>query len=58
MIAFREHRPARPEWVDDELLAKTVDVWSRIYGRSLTSAEAIEILLNFGRLIDAIEEQS
>lgn len=45
---------ARPEWVDAQLLAETRQVWEPIYGRQLTEAELVEILVNVGRLIDAL----
>jgi len=37
-------------WVSDRLLARTIDVWSRAYDRSITTQEAMEILMNTKRL--------
>lgn len=56
MIASAKPASALPDWIDDQLIAQTIAVWSPLYGRSLTNAEAIEILLSVGRLIDAIQE--
>ena len=57
MIASAERPPPRPEWIDDRLVEETKAVWSPRYGRALTTAEAIEILVSVGRLIDAIQER-
>lgn len=57
MIAPADRSSERPDWIDDHLVEETKAVWSPRYGRSLTTAEAVEILLSFGRLIDAIEER-
>jgi hypothetical protein len=45
---------ARPSWMTDELLEKTVKVWSKINGRAISDVEALEILVNAGRLMDKI----
>ena len=37
-------------WVSDSLLARTIDVWSKAYGRRMTTQEAMEILMNIKRL--------
>lgn len=37
-------------WVSDGLLARTMDVWSKAYGRPITTQEAMEILMNVKRL--------
>jgi hypothetical protein len=47
--------PALPAWINEELIADTRETWSPHYGRSLTAAEAVEILRSFGRLLDAME---
>lgn len=46
-----------PIWISDQLVAETKAAWSPKYGRTLTTPEAIEILLSFGRLLDALEGQ-
>lgn len=43
------------EWIDAQLIAETQQVWEPIYGRALTIAEAVEILHNIGRLVDALQ---
>jgi hypothetical protein len=61
MIAIPDNRAetnqARPLWIDDSLIAETKIVWEPMYGHGLTDGEVLEILLNVGRLIDAIQEQ-
>ena len=47
---------ARPEWITDQLIAETIAVWSPYYDHELTTAEALEILTNMGRILDAIQE--
>ncbi len=37
-------------WISDELLAKTIDVWSTNYGRPISEDEAVEILMNVKRM--------
>ncbi len=41
-----------PKWITRDLVAETIAVWSPKYGRRLTEREAIEILLDVGRLFD------
>jgi len=43
-------RPMTAAWVSDDLLARTIDVWSKAYGRQITTQEAMEILMNIKRL--------
>ena len=47
-------RSPRPAWISDALLARTIEVWSRAYGRQLDEDDAIEILENVGRLAEAL----
>lgn len=44
-----------PSWIDAKLIELTILTWAPSYGRELTQQEAIEILVNFGRFVDAIE---
>ena len=46
----------KPAWVSADLVAETIAVWSPIYGQRLTDREAIEILLDVGRLFDVLGE--
>jgi len=46
--------PPRPAWLSDALLAETVEVWAAAYGRAVTEAEALEILMNVRRLAEAL----
>jgi hypothetical protein len=43
-----------PKWVSRDLVAETIAVWSPKYGSRLTEREAIEILLDVGRLFDVV----
>ncbi len=45
----------RPAWVTDELIEKTVRVWSRIHGRAISVVEAEEILRHVGCLLGALK---
>jgi len=49
--------PSAP-WISEELLRDTVETFSPFYGRTLTRAEAVEILLNLGLLFDSLGESS
>jgi hypothetical protein len=49
-------RPPRPAWISDALLAETIDVWTEAYGRPVSEEEAIDILVNVGRLAEALLE--
>lgn len=43
-----------PKWISRELVTDTIAVWSPHYGKRLTEREAIEILLDVGRLFDVL----
>jgi hypothetical protein len=43
---------ARPGWATDEHVARTRAVWSRVYGRVLTDAEAEDILDGLDQLTE------
>lgn len=49
-------RPPRPAWISDALLAETIDVWTEAYGRAVSEADAIDILMNVGRMAEALLE--
>ena len=50
----RERRPLSMAWISDELLARTIDVWSANYGRPISEDEAVEILMNVKQLGEAL----
>lgn len=56
MIAPADNLPPLPDWIDAKLIQETKAAWSPLYGRALTTAEAVEILLSVGRIIDALED--
>jgi hypothetical protein len=39
-------------WVTDELLERTVKLWSAVYGRRVSVQEAMEMVKRVGRLIE------
>ena len=44
-----DHGPDLPlslDWISEELIEETQQVWSKAYGRVITRAEAIEMLVN------------
>ncbi|MCG8587010.1 MAG: hypothetical protein MI757_20075 [Pirellulales bacterium] len=41
-----------PDWITQDLVRQTLDVWQPRYGRELTTDEAIEILRNVVRLAE------
>ena len=47
-------RPLSLAWVPDGLVARTMALWSRKYGRPVSEAEAVELLLNVKRLAQAL----
>ncbi|HOF18342.1 MAG TPA: hypothetical protein PK082_05490 [Phycisphaerae bacterium] len=49
----RRRTPAS-EWIDDELLDYTRRVWSKAYGRVVSTDEALEMLMNVKRLAETI----
>ena len=47
-------RPPSSTWIPDELLAETRRVWSKAYGRMISTDEAVEILTNVKRLAEVL----
>ena len=47
-------RPLSIAWISDELLAKTQQVWSKAYGRPISTEEAVEILTNVKRMAQVL----
>jgi hypothetical protein len=41
-------------WMSSELLEKTQKVWSKVYGRSITQFEAVQILRNVKRMAELV----
>ena len=44
-----------PSWITPELLGETARTWQPFYGRPLTDAESVEILVAVGQLFDLLE---
>ncbi len=47
---------AVPDWLSDELLRKTLEVWQPFYDDPLTEEDAKYIILSVGRLIDIVSD--
>lgn len=43
-----------PEWIDRELLAKTIEAWQPVLGRKPSEDDAIEILQRCGNLFEVV----
>jgi hypothetical protein len=41
-------------WISEDLLRKTQEVWSRIYGEPVSPADAVEILVNLKLLAEVL----
>ena len=50
--------PLESEWIDEELVARTRDVWGRYLKRAVDREEAIEMLLNVQRIALAFYQAS
>lgn len=46
----------RLQWISGDLIEETLAVWQPFYGFSLPEREAIEILLEVGRLFEVLGE--
>jgi hypothetical protein len=44
-----------PSWITDELIADTISTWQPHYDFELTEEDAIQMLMNVGRLFDLLE---
>ena len=56
-----DHQPAANfehlrfhQWITQELLVETQRVWSKAYGREVSTSEAVEILTNVRRLTEVL----
>ena len=46
-----------PDWVSDELLQKTMEIWQPYYQNELTREDAIAIINNVGGVIDCLRRE-
>ncbi len=46
-----------PDWVSDDLLQKTVEIWQPYYPDQLTREDAIAIINNVGGVIDCLRRE-
>ncbi len=47
-------RPLSMRWITNERIADTRRVWSPLYGREISEAEAVEILMNVKRFAEVL----
>lgn len=47
-------RPLAQAWITPTLLAENQQAWSKAYGRTLSEAETVEIIMNLRRLAEAL----
>ena len=47
--------PGAPSWITSELIAETIRVWQPKYQKPLSPDDAVEILVNVGRLLEIIQ---
>ena len=47
-----------PDWITAELIEKTIQVWQPYYEATLTPEEAVTMILNVGRLYQALSSGS
>jgi len=52
--AVVEDSHAIASWMSKELVEKTRAVWSKVYGRSVSEFEAVQILRNVKRLAELV----
>lgn len=45
-----------PDWISQELVQSTIEVWQPYYPQPLTSDDAIEIIMNVAHLFDVLCE--
>jgi hypothetical protein len=48
--------PGSPSWVTSDLIADTIRVWQPYYRTPLTSADALEMIMNVGQLFEVLFE--
>ena len=49
-----EVRPLSTQWLTDDRIAEARRVWSKAYGRVISTDETIEILMNVRRLAEVL----
>ena len=47
-----------PDWITPELIEATIRVWQPYYQAIVTPEEAVTMILNVGRLFDALSSRS
>ncbi|HPS52069.1 MAG TPA: hypothetical protein PLK08_00815 [Phycisphaerae bacterium] len=47
--------PGTPDWITLGLIAETIDTWQPYYPKSLTPADAVEIIQSMGKLMYTLQ---
>ncbi len=50
--------PGAPPWVTAELIWTTIETWQPYYPKPLTEHDALCIVLDVGRLLEVVQENS
>lgn len=50
--------PGAPRWVTPDLIAATIRTWQPYYKKPLTKDDALAMILNVARLLDAVQEST
>lgn len=53
----QKSRSDLPDWVSDELVQKTIEIWQPYYPNQLTRDDAIAIINNVGGVIDCLRRE-
>lgn len=48
------HVPMSMDWISDDLLLKTINVWSKSYGHPISADDAVEILGNVKQFVEIL----
>ena len=56
-VRDEQSRSDLPDWVSDELLQKTIEIWQPYYPNQLTRDDAIAIINNVGGVIDCLRRE-
>lgn len=56
-VRDEQSRSDLPDWVSDELLQKTLEIWQPYYPNQLTRDDAIAIINNVGGVIDCLRRE-
>lgn len=47
--------PGAPSWITADLIAKTLKVWQPYYSQELIPEDALDMILNVGRIVQVLQ---